>query len=941
MYIPISHRTSSGYRPTFCIRNENGDASSEISDADSDLIELENDIEKYNKSVHAFLASQRGLTLPGAAKAGNKPRGALRGPRKAAEPRGDIKARLSRANQAFLSGDYPLARNYIFEIIRINAETHQAWTTLASIFREEGMSDKALMSMVYAAHLRPKDIAGWIKTGRYALDMATDVETALNTARLCYSAALRADAKNVEARMGRAEVCVLQQQYSLAIADYRMILNQTPLNIDVIRKLAEVCLDSPNIQSAAPVAITAYAELIKFETTQIYDTQRIFLWDDLFMYIELLSASHQNEQAISEIKRLSRWLLPGEPDQFWDSWTQDDREFDLTNTRRLQVLHTPEAAVSYSVDPLPIQLRVRLGTSRLSLGDIEEGLMHLECLHPDTPGAHDKIMDFPYLVQIAAEQIYDSGMYEKAAPYYRSLRDIAGITDASISFALGRCYMAQGNLEAAEECFLATIEADEANIEARVELATIYENAKEGEEALILVTEALALRDAQRLEEEGYGTADAPTGTASRARSQNASPRNPKRRKRNPGMIPTRFRPRRLGDPSARRKAEQERVKGLLEKYGEAQVMRERLAQGDHALFSEWMMVTKELIDDFRSSKKFYTWDRYLKLLGKTSGRHDKSREGAKSALDEMAERLTKAILPPDEVPDPAVTTTDDNYLGIPFDSWLDLFLDYAVCLCHDGNYDESANICNAARDSTVFRNSLDFTTRIYLTWGACAAFAGDEEACISISRTMIRYNSYSVDSYRMFAVMSRICQSAASWYNSGPAQKFLLRQIKAMDASVLNGGGSLADQAGAEGDQVKREAPDVNVLMLYGHILFMSTSYTYALHYFMRARSLDPTNPAINLSIGLGYIHYALKRQSVNRQYLILQGLGFFFTYAAQIETHQPALLPQARYNIARIFHLIGLPHLAHAFVDDGIRVDAHSTPRLSAELSDLEVQV
>lgn len=108
-----------------------------------------------------------------------------------------------------------------------------------------------------------------------------------------------------------------------------------------------------------------------------------------------------------------------------------------------------------------------------------------------------------------------------------------------------------------------------------------------------------------------------------------------------------------------------------------------------------------------------------------------------------------------------------------------------------------------------------------------------------------------------------------------------------------------------------------------------------------MRARSLDPTNPAINLSIGLGYIHYALKRQSVNRQYLILQGLGFIFTYASEVERTQPAHLPEARYNIARIFHLIGLPHLTHAFVDDGLRVAPGSRPVLSAELSDLEVQV
>ncbi|KAL1897176.1 transcription factor TFIIIC subunit tfc4 [Ceratocystis pirilliformis] len=805
-------------------KHENNEQDEDISDADSDMMELENDIEKYNKSVHGFLAAHRGESNTNVTKP-QKPKGALRGPRKAAEPRGDIKARLSKANQAFLSGDYLQARNYIFEVIRINAETHQAWTTLASIFREEGLPDKALMSMVYGAHLRPKDVAGWMKVAQFALSMTTDVENALTTARLCYSAALRADSKNIAARVGRAAVCLEQNHVSLAIADYRMVLNQTPLDIDVIRKLADACLDSPNIQTAAPVAIKAYQEFIEFEMGQIDGKHRKYSWNDVIFYTELLSASNQFYEAISEVKRLSRWLLSMPNDPFWRTWTQDDREFDVRNTRRAEVYEGTLALVSYEEDQLPIQLRVRLGTNRLKLGDVEEGLRHLECLHPTTLGAEARAREFPYLIQVAAEQIFDAGMMVRAIPYFELLRQIIGPEDAGVLFHLGQCHVSTGNMEAAEECFLATIEIDESNIEARVELAKMYESAKEGEEALILVTEAIALQNAQRGEEDrnaiaGEG-ADIGDGPQPKPRSKNT--RTPKRRKKASGMIPTRFRPRRLGDPSQRRKAEQERMKGLLEKYGEAQTLRSQIYQGDDSMVYAWAAVAKELIDDFRSSKKFYTWDKYLKLLGRTSEGGEARKEGAKSALDEMAERLTKAVLPqPCEAPEPITTTTDDNYLGIPFEDWLDLFLDYAVCLCHDGQYNESAIVCDGARDSTVFRTSCDFTTRIYLTWGACAAFAGDEEACVSISRNVIRDNPASADAYRMFAIMSRICQSSASWYNSGPAQKFLLRQIKAMDGPLL--------ASSSDSNQGFLESPDVNVLMLYGHILFMSTSYTYAL---------------------------------------------------------------------------------------------------------------
>ena len=79
------------------------------SDADSDLEELEGDIAKLDETVRTFLADQRGENDASPAARG-LPRGkGARGPRKAAKPRGDITARLSKVNQAFLSGDYPLA----------------------------------------------------------------------------------------------------------------------------------------------------------------------------------------------------------------------------------------------------------------------------------------------------------------------------------------------------------------------------------------------------------------------------------------------------------------------------------------------------------------------------------------------------------------------------------------------------------------------------------------------------------------------------------------------------------------------------------------------------------------------------------------------------------------------------------------------------------------
>lgn len=68
-----------------------------------------------------------------------------------------------------------------------------------------------------------------------------------------------------------------------------------------------------------------------------------------------------------------------------------------------------------------------------------------------------------------------------------------------------------------------------------------------------------------------------------------------------------------------------------------------------------------------------------------------------------------------------------------------------------------------------------------------------------------------------------------------------------------------------------------------------------------------------INLSIGLGYVHYGLKRQSENRQFHVMQGLSFLFRYyesrhvSPRVEERQ-----EAHYNVARAYNMLGLAHLA-----------------------------
>lgn len=353
------------------------------SDADSDLEELEGDIAKLDETVRTFLADQRGENDASPAARG-LPRGkGARGPRKAAKPRGDITARLSKVNQAFLSGDYPLALDLVFEVIRINAETHQAWTTLSSIFREQGDMSKSLSAMVYAAHLRPKDVHGWLQCASFALENVADDEAGnLNTARLCYSAALRADHTNIKARLGKGLVCHRQGHLAAAISDYKVVLEHRPFDIDIVRKLAEACVDNKQAEAAVPSAIAAYKQFFDHERAKPQVETMEAPWHDIGIYVELFASTGRYQEAIQESKSLSRWLLGREAEHYWDQWTSDDREWDMDDERRVAVPSFTAGAWSPDTygQSFPWDLRARLAIYRFRLGDEDEAMVRSQLI---------------------------------------------------------------------------------------------------------------------------------------------------------------------------------------------------------------------------------------------------------------------------------------------------------------------------------------------------------------------------------------------------------------------------------------------------------------------------------------------------------------------------------------------------------------------------------
>lgn len=96
-------------------------------------------------------------------------------------------------------------------------------------------------------------------------------------------------------------------------------------------------------------------------------------------------------------------------------------------------------------------------------------------------------------------------------------------------------------------------------------------------------------------------------------------------------------------------------------------------------------------------------------------------------------------------------------------------------------------------------------------------------------------------DAYRFHAALTRLCQGSNTWYNSGPSQKFILRQIKAMDYSLVSedyrrkhfGEKGSYTSKDSKGNTIVNDDMDVALLVLYGHMLYAGTSFPYALRTF------------------------------------------------------------------------------------------------------------
>ncbi|KAK3207291.1 hypothetical protein GRF29_103g438113 [Pseudopithomyces chartarum] len=340
---------------------------------------------------------------------------------------------------------------------------------------------------------------------------------------------------------------------------------------------------------------------------------------------------------------------------------------------------------------------------------------------------------------------------------------------------------------------------------------------------------------------------------------------------------------------------------------------------GDRADSVEYLSIARELIEEFSTFDIFY-YDRrhgfrgYFRRLG--SG--DLWKDSALMVLAVQANRKEDGDDDiefkerPDKIP--------EDFHGVHFDKWIEVFCRYALLLAREGAEDRCFNVLDVALQSNVFYKTQKYTCDIELCRLACALAVDDSQQASAAVRFLLKVYPFGTEIFRLYSAANRLC-SVNTEYSTGAAYKVVLRWIKTIDYALLSPENRLwYNFKGADRtqwmsqtlnsglvDQVKGHDPAL--FALFGHILMCTGSYTAALNYFFRAFAITPEDPVLNLSIGVAYFQHALKRLSENRQYQIQQGIAFVTRYYELRKKGKIAIHEQeAEYNVGRVYHGLGL---------------------------------
>jgi general transcription factor 3C polypeptide 3 (transcription factor C subunit 4) len=935
----------------------------------------------------------RGRGRGGKPSRGRGGKGLRRGPRPALEPSKEFAILQKTAIDVFIDKhDYEQALSIIQRAISINPEVYAAHALMSEIYFAKGDDERGVAALFSGAHAAPRDAAVWHQVADACLlKTSLDRNRALQQAAYCFARIIDIDHDDLDSRFQRAAINRELGLLPKALREFERILIVMPHNPSILQQITEICLELGEVDKAKQL----YEDCISFHDANGLVGENSFSWSDVNVCVELFGTEGQYDEAVAKLKSLSRWLLGRATETYWNEITKDDREWDPADEpRRVSVPqfvsgNSPSSSYGFG---LPLELRVKLGIYRLNMGKDHrsEALNHFEWLQPEDFEAGAKVFEYSDLFREVGDALRDAKEYEEALRFFQPLKITNAFSDTDFWLAIAASSYVSNNIEQARECYELAKASDELCAEARTQLAKIYKDMGRRDEALRNAQAALeigrraiirpqrrryerreareareaaerALKDTHRL------TIPSIVSTTSRLKPIEYKDAQGRYRLGFVNSYPgreakyeERAAKRRKMQQMSAHEADEYRTSNIQSLFSRLQEMTTAMRNGDVIARNTWLDCAEELIYDFRSNKVFYPAERHMRFEGfdPDSRRRAFRKRWAKSEDDSY--EAESANFQGDDTPIPSIESSiPTEYRGISFHTWLDIFLEHALVLAKLGeNYrGHSYETITAVIDCTVWYHQPQSMLKLYVCYFTCALALNDGETlCNVVARWFMKEYQFTTDVYRLFAALNMLHHGPIEKggkevlikntpFRQGPSQKFLFRQLKAVDFYLpqdYNQDGSdgpipqyvrdeekdtpeagkttLTSKDPDTGEPILPQEIDIVLLCLYASIMYTGGSFPNALHYLYRAYALDPKNPMLLLSMALCYLHQSFKRQNENRHLYIMQGLAFFQEYAdarlAKAKSHGPQAIDEAdmemEYNRARIWNMLNLTNLA-----------------------------
>ncbi|KAK4916268.1 hypothetical protein LTR66_017030, partial [Elasticomyces elasticus] len=298
------------------------------------------------------------------------------------EPGEEFNKLYTRAMKCFLSeNDIEQAQQLAVRAIAENPEVFAAHNLLADIYHALDDDETAMDILMTGAHGHMNNVVIWQQVAEKILgDFGVAHQNRIERAIYCFSAILRKNPEDTHARFQRAELARELGNWNRAYSDLEIILEQDPHNSKIMSIFKQVCYDVGDLTRARE----AYEEYFKhYEEVGISEEEH-YTWEDIGNYSDLIADGGDIPQAIATAKRLARFLCNRGHEDYWELYTDDDRELDQYHLpRRVQVSQFDGQLCEEDAygEVVPLDLRAKLGILRLNVKLYDKALEYFHALH--------------------------------------------------------------------------------------------------------------------------------------------------------------------------------------------------------------------------------------------------------------------------------------------------------------------------------------------------------------------------------------------------------------------------------------------------------------------------------------------------------------------------------------------------------------------------------